>query len=101
MNKRSNSYLGTFVNNEEGISSYKLMVHHIRQVVTGGRFLKMFRGNSRNYVKLQTPNGKTWKYYSGCSKKGGATHFDVYLMPRSTKKGWELPKFYNFVLQSH
>lgn len=94
MKQRSKNYLRTFVNNAEGISSYKLMCQHIRQVVTGGRFVKMFRGRPRPYRVWSGVGGKPFKIYQGSSPKEGATHFDVYLM----WKGNQPPKFYGFTL---
>jgi hypothetical protein len=100
---RSTSYIGTFVNNVEGLSSYKLTIKHIRQVVNGGRFMKMFRGpgtrSFRIWKSVVNPNG--FKYYSGSSRKEGATHFDVYLLGcYNNKTGrYENPKFYNFELK--
>lgn len=104
-NTRPNSYLGTFVNTPEGISSYKLMVKHIREVVTGGRFVKMFRGSPRSFTIheyqgswqiLKNIKSDTFKVYSGTSLKEKSTHFDVYLLDR----GWKnRPKFFNFELK--
>ena len=87
MKIRSKRYLGTFTNDAYGVSSYKLMVNHIRQVVRGGRFVKMFRGNSR-------PD--RGYYHAGCSLKENATHFDVYLLGRDNTN---VPKFYQFELK--
>lgn len=97
MKERSISYLGTFVNSPEGTSSYKLMIKHIRQVVKGGRFLKMFRGNSRHVKYVDSKTGKVWKWYSGCSVKKGATHFDCYLI----SKGNNYPMFFRFKLDPY
>ncbi len=101
MKPRTSSYLGTFVNSPEGLSSYKLMVKNVRNTVTGGRFVKMFRGNSRKCDKISF-QGKTWSTRSGCSRKEGATHFDVYLLSRihhtENNYGWSHPKFFNFSL---
>ena len=82
--KRTNTYLGTFTNSEEGISSYKLMVKTIRQTVKGGKFVKMFRGGKRR---------KTYYGSAGCSVKEGSTHFDCYLNGQ--------PTFYGFKLVPH
>lgn len=98
--KRTKTYLGTFVNSPEGISSYRLMVKAVRNTVTGGRFVKMFRGNP----KPRPTN-----------RRDGSTYFDVYLLSRfswnraevfsgRTWVGYKLvpvrnePKFFNFVL---
>ena len=85
--KRTKTYLGTFVNNSEGISSYKLMVKNVRNTVTGGRFVKMFRGNP----KPRPTN-----------RRDGSTHFDVYLLARAGMRLnlWvrDEPKFFNFTL---
>lgn len=102
MKQRTSTYLGTFVNNVEGISSYKLMIKQIRQTVKGGRFVKMFRGNKRNRQMWVGGDGKIHHTNPGCSPKDGSTHFDVYLLNRSfhtvgTSK-WSSPKFFNFEL---
>ena len=98
---RSTSYIGTFVNSPEGLSSYKLAIYHIRQVVTGGRFMKMFRGNPRPFREYTSRDGKKVKLYSGSSRKEGSTHFDVYLMGSINPKTqrYENPKFFNFELK--
>lgn len=101
MKQRSSSYIGTFVNNAEGLSSYKLTIRHIRQVVTGGRFIKMFRGNKRSFrLRKNYLTGNPYKWFSGCSVKEGATHFDVYLVGSFNPKTGrhENPKFYNYEL---
>lgn len=78
---RSNSYLRTFQNTPEGNVEYKKFITNIRKSgIVGGRFVKMFRGNSRPFKiwkSVVNPNG--FKYYSGSSRKEGATRFDVYL----------------------
>lgn len=101
MKQRTKSYLGTFVNSPEGLSSYRLMINHIRQVVTGGRFVKMFRGNSRTDWECNSFTGYIYQYRNGCSRKAGATHFDVYLLPRfnSNTGAYQAPRFYNFILK--
>lgn len=103
--KRTKTYLGTFVNSPEGISSYKLMIKNVRNTVIGGRFHKMFRGNSRGFTQWTDRDGKTHRSYKGSSKKLGATHFDVYLLSRvycyvGKNITWERsePKFFNFKL---
>lgn len=97
-NNRPNTYLGTFVNSEEGISSYKMMVKTIRQTVNGGRFVKMFRGSPRPY---RVYNGMcvSFKHYQGSSRKEGSTHFDVYFLHRVNRGSVSYPKFYNFELK--
>lgn len=95
MKQRTNTYLGSFVNNDGGNSSYRLMIKHIRQVVNGGRFVKMYRGNSRPFwiwPSQVKPEG--FKCYSGSSRKEGASHFDVYFLRRGNSE----PSFYNFKL---
>lgn len=93
MKPRTRSYLGTFVNSPEGESSYRLMVKNIRQVVKGGRFVKMYRHNPSN--------PKKWP--CGTLRKEGSSHFDVYLHSRVIVKGnkfsWSHPRFYGWVLQ--
>ncbi len=91
MKNRTHRYLGTFVNNDEGNSSYKLMVKNVRNTVTGGRFVKMFRGNKRD---------KTQYGSAGCARKEGSTHFDVYLLTKWSYNGFRQsePKFFNFTL---
>jgi hypothetical protein len=103
MKQRTNTYLGTFVNSPEGISSYKLMVKNVRNTVTGGRFVKMFRGNSRRFHEWTDRNGKTHRTYNGTAKKEGSTHFDVYLLSRVETNSFgdwfrSEPKFFNFKL---
>ncbi len=95
MKQRTKSYLGTFVNSPEGLSSYRLMIKHIRQVVTGGRFVKMFRGNPQYDLGTDWSTGKPCKLYQATQKNQGSTHFDVYLLPREHN----FPKFYNFELK--
>lgn len=85
MKTRTETYLGTFLTNEDGYESYKRLIKNLRQYVKGGRFVKMYRGNKRNHI---------YQIKSGCSPKKGATHFDVYLHPRYNV----LPKFFNFEL---
>lgn len=82
MMKRTYSYLGTFVNNAEGLSSYKLMVKHIRQVVKGGTFQKRHRGGERSQ------NGTFHR--KGDFIKKGSTHFDVYFQGSPTFYGFKL-----------
>lgn len=81
MKTRTYSYLGSFVNNEEGISSYELMVKNIRQVVNGGTFRRRYRGGKRS------PFGRRGK---GDFIKEGATYFDVYLHGSPTFYGFKL-----------
>lgn len=99
---RTQTYLGTFVNNAEGISSYKLMIKNVRNTVSGGRFVKMFRGNSKSFREFVDSDGKTHRFYNGTLKKEGSTHFDVYLLNRIYHRqngyGWSKPKFFNFTL---
>jgi hypothetical protein len=87
MKQRTPTYLGSFVNSPEGISSYKLMVKTVRQTVVGGRFVKMFRGNPKPRLT---------------NRRDGSTHFDVYLLARVGMRSnrWvrDEPKFFNFVL---
>lgn len=78
MTNRTYSYLGSFVNNAEGISSYKLMVKNIRQVVKGGKFQKRHRGGNRS---------RAWGHDF---IKEGATYFDVYLQGQPTFYGFKL-----------
>jgi hypothetical protein len=82
MKNRTPRYLGTFVNNAEGNSSYRLMIHHIRQVVKGGRFVKMFRGGRRNRMLVTNRLGN--------SLKDNSTHFDVYFHGNPTFYGFKL-----------
>lgn len=94
--QRTQSYIGTFVNTPEGISSYKLTIRHIRQVVTGGRFVKMFRGNSRTVQRrFVNYRGDLITVRSASSRKEGATHFDVYLLTKNRVS----PMFYNYTLK--
>lgn len=88
MKQRSNSYLRTFPNTVEGNLEYKQMVLNIRKVITGGRFLKMFRGNKRRMCQY----GRC-----GSSPKEGATHFDCYLFPRNDVN----PKLFNLVINPY
>lgn len=83
-NHRSSSYLGRFVNNFTGIRQYKNMLADIRKVVKGGRFIKMYRNGTRNYPSSTTKND--------------GTHFDAYLLPRSTGDNKSYPMFFNFSL---
>jgi hypothetical protein len=93
MKQRTTTYLGTFVNNAEGLSSYKLMVKNVRNTVTGGRFVKMFRNNPSN--------PKKWP--CGTLRRDGSSHFDVYLLTRVETNSFgdwfrSEPKFFNFKL---
>jgi len=100
MKTRSKNYLGTFVNSPEGILSYKLMVKTIRQTVTGGRFMKMFRGSPRPYRQYGGSNGvKPFRIYQGSTPKKGATHFDCYLIQTWKDGKFHGPKFYNWELR--
>ena len=102
MEKRSRHYIGTFVLNKRGEEAYKRTIKTVRELVNGGRFVKMYRGGKRNKGSKTT-------------LKRNSTHFDVYLLPRTRKntirkapKGdWcdayllprhSVPKFYNFDL---
>jgi hypothetical protein len=78
MKQRTYSYLGSFVNNAEGISSYKLMVKHIRQVIKGGTFQKRHRGGKRSQA------------WGRDFIKEESTHFDVYLHGNPTFYGFKL-----------
>ncbi len=80
--KRTFSYLGSFTNNPEGISSYKLMVKTIRQTVNGGKFRKRHRGGERS---IHGTFGKKGDFI-----KKGATHFDVYFHGSPTFYGFKL-----------
>jgi len=64
--KRTENYIGTFENTNEGINLYKYFLNTMRNLNFNGRVSKKFRGNHR-------PKGA----YN--HNKLNATRFDVYL----------------------
>jgi len=110
MKRHSKKYIGTFQNNNEGIELYKKFIQSTRQIVIGGRFVKMVRGKNRpiSYVlgwkTGSTPIGTkretmTYKYY-GNQRTNKATHFDLYLCNRYNynKNEMSQPTIGNMVL---
>lgn len=72
---RVSNYIGTFQNTDEGNSRYKSIIKKLRLVLSGGTFMKMFRGSKRKLL-FHFPDGSECR--SGSSSKKGSTHFDVY-----------------------
>jgi hypothetical protein len=102
-NPRSKSYLATFPNTSKGNRQYKTLITDIRKVVTGGRFIKMFRGGTRHYDRFINYQGKHVTMGGACSLNDG-TRFDVYLLGRDYNfetQSHDYPKFFGFELKGY
>ena len=77
MTRNSDSYLATFPNTQEGLATYRTFIWGFRKGTKCGRFVKMFRGGTRNYRRFTNYKGKLVTMGGSCSLKDG-THFDVY-----------------------
>jgi len=102
MKRESKNYIGTFQNTPEGIQSYKNLIQSMRQIVKGGRFVKMFRGKNRPTHQINGFNGQQYKIYGNQIQKN-STHFDLYLHSRINYSNdiTSVPKIGNMIIGFH
>ena len=81
MRRRTQAFIGTFQNTEEGLNQYSNLTKLIRRHFLNGTFSKKFRGKPRGirYKGLEPLTGKLYTIYNCSSTKSGASHFDAYI----------------------
>lgn len=82
MNRKSKHYIGSFANTPEGLIHYKNVIKAFRIAFKGGRFVKMFRGGSRNHWSYINYKGKNRIVRSGSLTADKGKYFDAYFHRR-------------------